>query len=146
MSKSRRGRAPRAVAPAASPERGSRKSSRRRVTTAPPDPILFVVTIGLSAFLLFTLELLAGRLVLPVFGGSPAVWTTALCFFTGVVFVGYLYAHIVVTRLGQRIGGVVHLVVAVAVIAATIVAPTNLGALRDTNMPEALNVLVVLAL
>ena len=43
---------------------------------------LFVTSISISAFLLFTLELLAGRLVLPVFGGTPAVWTTALCFFT----------------------------------------------------------------
>jgi hypothetical protein len=50
---------------------------------------LFITAIGLSAFLLFTFELLAGRLVLPVFGGTPAVWTTALCFFTGVVFLGY---------------------------------------------------------
>lgn len=107
---------------------------------------LFVTSIAISAFLLFTLELLAGRLVLPVFGGTPAVWTTALCFFTGVVFVGYLYAHVVVTRLGQRRGGALHLVVAGAVVVATFFAPTDLGALRFPGLPEAVNVLVVLAL
>ncbi len=107
---------------------------------------LFVASIGLSAFLLFTLELLAGRLVLPVFGGSPAVWTTALCFFTGVVFVGYLYAHVVVTRLGQRLGGLLHLVLGGFAVVATILAPTDLGALRNPALPEALNVLLVLAL
>ena len=107
---------------------------------------LFISSIGLSAFLLFTLELLSGRLVLPVFGGTPAVWTTALCFFTGVVFVGYLYAHVVVTRLGQRRGGVLHLVVAALVVVATILAPTDLGALRVPEMPEAINVLLVLTL
>ncbi len=106
----------------------------------------FITAIGLSAFLLFTLELLAGRLVLPVFGGTPAVWTTALCFFTGVVFLGYLYAHVVVTRLGQRRGGTLHLIVAGVAVVAAFLAPTDLGALRFQQLPEALNVILVLAL
>ncbi len=106
----------------------------------------FIASIAISSFLLFSLELLAGRLVLPVFGGAPAVWTTALCFFTGVLFLGYLYAHVVVTRLGRRRGGVVHLALAALVLAATVLAPTDLGALRDPRLPEAVNVLLVLAL
>ena len=65
----------------------------------------FAGAIGLSAFLLFSLELLAGRLVLPVFGGSPAVWTTSLCFFTAVLFIGYSYAHLLVSRLPIRRAG-----------------------------------------
>ena len=105
---------------------------------------LFVAAIGLSAFLLFALELLAGSLVLPVFGGTPSVWTTALCFFTGVVFAGYLYAHLIATRLSQRLGGIVHLAFAAAAVAATLLAPANLSALRFPGMPAALNVLVVL--
>lgn len=111
-----------------------------------PNQPLFVATIGLSSFLLFTLELLAGRLVLPVFGGTPSVWTTALCFFTGVVFVGYAYAHFLATRLGQRAGGVTHLALAVLVVAATLLAPADLTELRFAGMPAALNVLAVLAL
>ncbi len=107
---------------------------------------LFIVAIALSAFLLFSVELLAGRRVLPVFGGAPAVWTTALCFFTGVLFLGYLYAHLAVTRLGQRSGGVVHLALAVLVVIATIAGPTELGGLRSPGMPESLNVLLVLGL
>jgi hypothetical protein len=106
---------------------------------------LFLTAIGLSAFLLFTLELLAGRLVLPAFGGSPAVWTTALCFFTGTVFLGYLYAHVVAARLDPRRGGLLHLGLAGVALAATLFAPTELGALRITGLPEALNVLLVLA-
>jgi SAM-dependent methyltransferase len=106
----------------------------------------YVASIGLSAYLLFSLELLAGRLVLPVFGGAPAVWTTALCFFTAVVFLGYLYAHLIVTRLGRRRGSIVHLALVVAVLVATMLAPADLGALRYPGMPEALNVLLVLAL
>lgn len=107
---------------------------------------LFIASIALSSFLLFSLELLAGRLVLPVFGGAPAVWTTALCFFTGVLFVGYLYAHVVVTRLGRRHGGIVHLALAVLVLAASVLAPADLGALRHPRLPEAVNVLLVLGL
>jgi SAM-dependent methyltransferase/uncharacterized membrane protein len=107
---------------------------------------LFIASIALSAFLLFSLELLAGRLVLPIFGGSPAVWTTALCFFTGVLFAGYLYAHLVVTRLGQRLGGVVHLGLALVVVLATLAAPVDLGTLRNPQLPEALNVLLALGL
>jgi SAM-dependent methyltransferase len=107
---------------------------------------LFVAAIALSAFLLFTIELRAGRLVLPVFGGAPAVWTTALCFFTGVLFLGYLYAHLVVTRLGQRRGGQLHLALAALVVVATIAAPSDLAGLRNPAIPEALNVLLVLGL
>ncbi len=54
----------------------------------------------LSAVLLFTLEPLTGRLLLPRFGGAFHVWTTALMFFQGALFVGYLYAHLVAERIG----------------------------------------------
>jgi SAM-dependent methyltransferase len=100
----------------------------------------------LSAFLLFSLELLAGRLVLPVFGGSPAVWTTSLCFFTAVLFVGYLYAHLLVGRLPAARAAAVHLVVALLAVAATVLAPSDVGALRNPALPEALNVLLALAI
>ncbi len=106
----------------------------------------FASAIGLSAFLLFSLELLAGRLVLPVFGGSPAVWTTSLCFFTAVLFVGYLYAHVLVGRLPATRAAAVHLGVALVAVAATLLAPSDLGSLRDPALPEALNVMLALAL
>ncbi len=105
----------------------------------------FVAAIGLSAFLLFSLELRAGRLVLPVFGGAPAVWTTGLCFFTSVLFLGYVYAHLVPTRISLRAGGLVQLGLAVAVVVVAILAPTQLAPLRVSDMPVALNVLLVLA-
>lgn len=104
----------------------------------------FVAAIGLSAFLLFSLELLAGRRVLPVFGGAPAVWTTVLCFFTGVLFVGYLYAHVVGARLSLRAGGLIQLAVAAAAVGVAVLTPAHLGSLRVSEMPAALNVLLVL--
>jgi SAM-dependent methyltransferase len=104
----------------------------------------FVAAIGLSAFLLFTLELLAGRLVLPVFGGAPSVWTTTLCFFTTVLFLGYLYAHFAATRLSFRTAAIVQLCLAAIAVIATIVTPANVASLRMLNMPPALNVLLAL--
>src|SRR4029079_9631187 len=73
---------------------------------------MFVAALSLSSFLMFSLELLAGRVVLPVFGGAPGVWATALCFFTPSAFVGSAYAHVLVTRLAARRASSVHLVVA----------------------------------
>ncbi len=114
------------------------------VTLAASRSFPFVAAIGLSAFLLFSLELLAGRLVLPVFGGAPSVWTTTLCFFTTVLFLGYLYAHVAATRLSFRTGAIAQLCLVAAAVVAAIAAPTNVASLRMTNLPPALNVLLVL--
>jgi SAM-dependent methyltransferase len=80
--------------------------------------------IGLSACLLFTLEPMVGLRLLPLLGGAPSVWATALAFFQVVLLLGYLYAHVSVTRLG-RLGPVVHLVLAGAAMAALLVAPAT---------------------
>ncbi|MFN6951266.1 MAG: spermidine synthase [Albidovulum sp.] len=56
---------------------------------------LFTVTIFLSASLLFFVQPLFAKIVLPQIGGAPAVWTTAMLFFQSVLIGGYLYAHLV---------------------------------------------------
>lgn len=55
---------------------------------------LYEVTIFLSAFLLFQIQPMAGKFLLPLFGGTAAVWTTSLFFFSGVLFLGYLYVFL----------------------------------------------------
>jgi hypothetical protein len=65
--------------------------------------------IFLSAFLLFQVQPLAGKELLPWFGGSAAVWSACLLFFQAVLFLGYLYAHLIGTRLAPRRQGIVHL-------------------------------------
>src|SRR5580658_4705631 len=55
--------------------------------------VLFPVTIFLSAFLLFQLQPMIGRYILPWFGGGPAIWTTCLLFFQTCLLAGYAYAH-----------------------------------------------------
>ncbi|MDP1826397.1 MAG: fused MFS/spermidine synthase [Archangium sp.] len=59
----------------------------------------FAVTVVLSAFLLFLVQPLVGKVVLPWFGGAPAVWTTCLLFFQLVLLGGYAWSHLVVRRL-----------------------------------------------
>jgi hypothetical protein len=54
---------------------------------------LFAVTLFVSAGLLFCVEPLVGKMVLPLLGGSPAVWNTCLVFFQASLLAGYLYAH-----------------------------------------------------
>ncbi len=57
-------------------------------------PVLFTATIFLSASLLFFVQPLFAKIALPVIGGAPAVWTTAMLFFQTVLIGGYLYAHL----------------------------------------------------
>ena len=54
---------------------------------------LFPVTIFLSAFLLFQVQPIMGRFILPWFGGTPAVWSVCLLFFQAMLLAGYAYAH-----------------------------------------------------
>jgi hypothetical protein len=61
----------------------------------------------LSAFLLFMVQLLMGKLLLPWFGGTPAVWTTCMLFFQVLLLAGYAYAH-GLTRLPARLQGKIH--------------------------------------
>jgi len=62
---------------------------------------LFAFESFLGAMLLFGLEPMVGRMLLPTYGGAYYVWTTALTFFSGALFVGYLYAHLLARRLGR---------------------------------------------
>ena len=71
--------------------------------------VLYAVTIFFSAFLLFEIEPIIAKIVLPWFGGSAAVWTTCLLFFQTVLLAGYLYAHVAMRRLAPRTQVLVHM-------------------------------------
>lgn len=76
---------------------------------------LYAVTIFVSAFLIFWVEPMFSKAVLPLLGGSPGVWNTALVFFQGTLLAGYLYAHGLPSRLDVRWQAGLHLLlVAVA--------------------------------
>src|SRR2546428_8872549 len=60
---------------------------------------LFTLTVFLSSFLLFLVQPLVGKMVLPTFGGAPTVWTASLVFFQATLLLGYAYAHVSAVRL-----------------------------------------------
>jgi hypothetical protein len=89
--------------------------ARRTAGGAPLLPALFGTTLFLSAALLFLVQPLVGKLLLPLLGGTPAVWNTCLVFFQGLLLAGYLYAHAATDRLGVRRQARWHLLLLVAV-------------------------------
>src|SRR5215470_7378841 len=70
--------------------------------------ILFALTIVVSAFLLFQVQPVIAKIILPWFGGSAAVWTTCLLFFQIVLLLGYLYAHATIRYLKPRAQMLLH--------------------------------------
>jgi len=70
---------------------------------------LFCATVFLSAFLLFQVQPLIGKFVLPWFGSSPGVWATCLLFFQVLLLGGYAYAHLLASRFSPRRQATIHL-------------------------------------
>ena len=80
-------------------------------------PLFFALATLTSAFLVFQVQPLMSKCVLPWFGGSPAVWTTCMLFFQCTLFLGYLYAHLTTRCFSPRTQGIVHVaLVAVALL------------------------------
>jgi hypothetical protein len=71
--------------------------------------LLFAATIFLAATLLFLVQPMIARMVLPQFGGSPAVWTTCMLFFQVLLLAGYAYAHLTWRMLGWKVQVFLHL-------------------------------------
>ena len=69
---------------------------------------LLTITVFLSAALMFTLQPLVARLLLPALGGSPAVWNTCMVFFQAVLLAGYAYAHTLGGVRRARVAAAVH--------------------------------------
>jgi hypothetical protein len=64
-----------------------------------PVPILYAVTLFASALLLFLVQPMVGRMILPLLGGSTVAWNTCMVFFQAVLLLGYLYAHKLTAKL-----------------------------------------------
>jgi SAM-dependent methyltransferase len=71
-------------------------------------PLPYSLVIGLSAFLLFLLEPLYAKALLPWFGGSSSVWSLCLVFFQGTLLLGYAYADQLTRKLSPRKGALLH--------------------------------------
>lgn len=76
--------------------------------------LMFSATLFLSAFLMFLIEPMIARMVLPLLGGAASVWNTCLVFFQGMLLCGYAYAHGATTLLGPRRHAAAHMLVVLA--------------------------------
>ena len=84
---------------------------------------IYAPAVFLGAFLLFGVQLLMGRYVLPWFGGSPEIWTVCMLFFQVFLLAGYTYAYCSDRFLNLRAQATVHIVLLVTAILALPVVP-----------------------
>ena len=111
--------------------------------------LAYLLAIFLSAFLLFLVEPMIAKVLLPWFGGAASVWTTCLLFFQAMFLLGYLYAHALVRRVRPRYQASIHFGVLAASVLALLLQARLLqpGAVWPTPDPRhpALRLLAILA-
>lgn len=96
--------------------------------------LLFAITLFLSAFLLFWSQPMLGKMLLPLLGGTPAVWNTCMLFFQGVLLAGYAYVLASTRWLTTRAQIVLH---AALLLAASVSLPIAISASASGGVPEA---------
>ena len=104
----------------------------------------FALTIFTGAFLLFQVQPLIGKFILPWFGGGPGVWTTCLLFFQTVLLGGYAYAHFSTSRLTPRRQVMLHAALLVLSLALLPITPGD-GWKADLGGDPNLRILLLLA-
>src|SRR5690242_19367527 len=70
--------------------------------------VAYASTVFLSAFLLFHVQLIVGKYILPLFRGAPSVWNTCMLFFQVILLVGYAYSHLHASRFHVRAQALIH--------------------------------------
>jgi len=106
--------------------------------------LLYACTIFLSAFLLFAVQPMIGKIILPWFGGSAAVWSTCLLFFQAALLAGYLYAHWSTTRLRPRKQAMLHITLMAVSLALLPILPSPRWKPSEAGDPS-LRILLLLA-
>jgi len=104
----------------------------------------YALTIFTGAFLLFQVQPLIGKYILPWFGGGPGVWTTCMLFFQVLLLGGYAYAHFTTRWLKPRTQTVVHLALLAAALALLPITPGDAWKPQGVDNPT-LRILVLLA-
>jgi SAM-dependent methyltransferase len=93
---------------------------------ARPPTALFAVTVFASAALVFLVEPMVAKLVLPMLGGSSSVWNTSLAFFQTALLLGYAYAHLLQRVKSLKVQGAIH---CTALLLAALVLPLRINEL-----------------
>jgi hypothetical protein len=108
--------------------------------------VTFAATIFASAFLLFQVQPIISKAILPWFGGSPAVWTTAMLFFQSLLFAGYAYAHFSHHAFRPGVGRAVHLVLLAVAVAAVLGSILPRAAYKPTDGSDPAGRILILLL
>ena len=108
------------------------------------DLTLYAVTLFVGAALLFVVQPMVGKMILPLLGGTPAVWNTCMVFFQAALLAGYAYAHVTTRWLGVRGQAALHLIVmALPLVSLPLGADTRL--VRGGESNPVLDVLLLLS-
>ncbi len=107
--------------------------------------MIYAATIFLSSFLLFLVQPLIARQILPWFGGTAAVWTTCMLFFQTLLLAGYAYAHLTNAKLQPRAQAVLHSVLLAVALALLPIAPDEMWKPAGTDEPISRILLVLTA-
>jgi hypothetical protein len=97
--------------------------------------LVYAATIFIGAFLLFQVEPLLARYILPWFGGTSAVWIICMLFFQLLLVVGYAYSHLIATRLQPRRQAIVH----IAIVSACVLLMGSLALIWQSPITPGLN-------
>ncbi len=108
------------------------------------DGLLFAATITLGSFLVFQVQPLIGRFILPWFGSSPGVWTTCMLFFQALLLAGYAYAHVLSVRLSPRAQTLLHIALLLAAALTLPITPSAAFKPTDATDPSARILLLLL--
>src|SRR5262245_33514736 len=100
-------------------------------------PALFAAAAFASAFLIFLVQPIVAKRILPWFGGVPAVWSLCLAFYQTTLFAGYAYAYLLIARAGPRVQLLVHAAVVAAAALALPVLPSDVWKPAGTEDPSA---------
>ena len=107
--------------------------------------LLYAVTLFVGATLLFVVQPMVGKMILPLLGGTPAVWSTCMVFFQAALLGGYAYAHATTAWLGIRRQTILHLAL-LAVPLAVLPLGVDASRLPGGEANPVLGVLVLLSL
>jgi SAM-dependent methyltransferase len=104
--------------------------------------MIYAATIFLSSFLLFLVQPLIARLILPWFGGTAAVWTTCMLFFQTLLLAGYAYAHATNAKLPPRGQAILHTVLLGLALLTLPIAPSE--SWKPTGTEEPISTILLL--
>ena len=107
--------------------------------------LLYALTLFTGATLLFVMQPMVGKMILPLLGGTPAVWSTCMVFFQAALLGGYAYAHLLTSRLRPARQVLVHLI-ALALPFAVLPLAVSSHWLRGGEANPILDVLTLLSL